>query len=103
MSDTTASQLDAKMQNVAADTGAVVDEAKDALQDAKEQGTTVVRKTIRQQLTAARGAIAEAQGAAKLKYRAAADTTDDFVHDNPWHAIGMALGAGIVVGMLIAR
>jgi ElaB/YqjD/DUF883 family membrane-anchored ribosome-binding protein len=49
------------------------------------------------------GKLSEAQDNLKLKYRIAADTTDDFVHDNPWKAITMAALAGLVIGMLAAR
>ncbi|MFM0324340.1 ElaB/YgaM/YqjD family protein [Caballeronia glebae] len=46
---------------------------------------------------------ADVQDAVTRKYRAAADTTDDFVHENPWKAITMATLVGVVVGMLAAR
>ncbi|WP_268760648.1 DUF883 family protein [Caballeronia cordobensis] len=36
-------------------------------------------------------------------YRAASDTTDDFVHDNPWKAIVLAGLGGLIVGMLVSR
>lgn len=29
--------------------------------------------------------------------------TDDWVHDNPWSAIGVGAAVGVLVGMLIAR
>ncbi|WP_087039612.1 DUF883 family protein [Caballeronia arvi] len=37
------------------------------------------------------------------RYRAASETTDDFVHDNPWKAIALAAVAGLVIGMLASR
>ncbi|MDR5763411.1 glycine zipper domain-containing protein [Caballeronia sp. LZ035] len=43
------------------------------------------------------------QDAMNRKYRVAADTTDDFVHDNPWKAITLAALAGFVTGMLVSR
>jgi hypothetical protein len=45
----------------------------------------------------------DVQDAMTKKYRVAADTTDDFVHENPWKAITMAALAGVVVGMLASR
>jgi ElaB/YqjD/DUF883 family membrane-anchored ribosome-binding protein len=33
----------------------------------------------------------------------AAKATDDFVHENPWRAVGIAAGVSLVVGMLISR
>ena len=33
----------------------------------------------------------------------AARATDDYVHANPWRSVGIAAGAGLVIGMLISR
>ena len=47
--------------------------------------------------------LAEAEEALMVRTREAARMTDEFVHDKPWHAIGIAAGVGLVVGMLIGR
>jgi ElaB/YqjD/DUF883 family membrane-anchored ribosome-binding protein len=51
----------------------------------------------------AKNKFSDVQDAITKKYRVAADTTDDFVHENPWKAITMAALAGLVVGMLASR
>ncbi|HCI13500.1 MAG TPA: DUF883 domain-containing protein, partial [Gallionellaceae bacterium] len=33
----------------------------------------------------------------------AAKVTDEYVHENPWKAVGIAAGVGLVIGMLISR
>ena len=33
----------------------------------------------------------------------AARATDDYVHDNPWQAIGVAAAVGFLVGLVISR
>jgi ElaB/YqjD/DUF883 family membrane-anchored ribosome-binding protein len=33
----------------------------------------------------------------------AGKVADNYVHDNPWTAIGIAAGVGVVLGMLISR
>jgi ElaB/YqjD/DUF883 family membrane-anchored ribosome-binding protein len=33
----------------------------------------------------------------------AARVTDDYVHDNPWQAIGIAAAVGILVGLMMNR
>jgi ElaB/YqjD/DUF883 family membrane-anchored ribosome-binding protein len=33
----------------------------------------------------------------------AAKATDDYVHENPWKAVGIGAGVGLIVGMLISR
>lgn len=45
----------------------------------------------------------EVQAVAVQKGKAAAHTTDEFVHDHPWKAVGIAAGVGLIVGMLISR
>ncbi|MDO8369134.1 MAG: hypothetical protein Q7S71_00165 [Candidatus Nitrotoga sp.] len=30
-------------------------------------------------------------------------TTDNYIHENPWHAIGIAVGIGAVIGLLLSR
>lgn len=45
----------------------------------------------------------DVQVAAIEKGKAAAQTTDEFVHEHPWKSIGIAAGVGLVVGMLISR
>ena len=37
------------------------------------------------------------------KAKATARATDDYVHENPWKAVGVAAGVGIILGMLIGR
>jgi len=45
----------------------------------------------------------EVQALALEKGKAAAHTTDEFVHAHPWKAVGIAAGIGLVLGMLISR
>lgn len=35
--------------------------------------------------------------------KAAARATDDYVHDNPWRSLGMAVAVGFVIGLLINK
>ena len=45
----------------------------------------------------------EAEQAALVKAKAAAEATDTYVHENPWQAVGIAAGVGLVIGLLIGR
>lgn len=45
----------------------------------------------------------ELQAIAVEKGKAAAQSTDEFVHEHPWKSVGIAAGVGLVIGMLIAR
>ena len=37
------------------------------------------------------------------KSKQAARVTDDYVHDHPWQAVGIAAGIGVVIGLLLNR
>jgi ElaB/YqjD/DUF883 family membrane-anchored ribosome-binding protein len=43
------------------------------------------------------------QEAALLKGKEAAKVTDEYVHANPWKAVGIAAAAGFLIGLLINR
>ncbi|HEY0844514.1 MAG TPA: DUF883 family protein [Noviherbaspirillum sp.] len=45
----------------------------------------------------------ELQVLAVEKGKAAAHSTDEFVHEHPWKSVGIAAGVGLVIGMLISR
>ena len=45
----------------------------------------------------------ELEGEAVDRAKAAARYTDDYVHDHPWQAIGIAAGVGLAVGLLMNR
>ena len=40
---------------------------------------------------------------ARERLRSAADELNGRVHDNPWAAVGIAAGVGLVAGILLAR
>jgi ElaB/YqjD/DUF883 family membrane-anchored ribosome-binding protein len=42
------------------------------------------------------------QGAVMAKTRYAAESTDQYVHENPWKVVGIAGGLGFVLGLLMA-
>ena len=56
-----------------------------------------------EQLKALSARLRDVQETALEKGRAAADATDDYVHDHPWRSILAAASLGVVVGLLIGR
>lgn len=61
------------------------------------------RERIQENLTAAKARLIVAEEAMAAKTKQAAIATDEYVHENPWRAVGIAAGAGLIVGMLISR
>jgi ElaB/YqjD/DUF883 family membrane-anchored ribosome-binding protein len=64
---------------------------------------SALRTSVEQNLALTRERLRELQETAVEKTTAAAHATDDYVHDNPWQAIGIAAAVGVVVGLLISR
>ncbi|TFL13179.1 DUF883 family protein [Pusillimonas caeni] len=62
-----------------------------------------LREKAMESLRRTRVALYDAQDAVLAKGRQAARATDDYVHDNPWQAVGIAGLTGLLVGMLISR
>lgn len=55
--------------------------------------------------TLARAKNTASEGAAAVRARAGevSDSTDQYVHENPWAAIGIAAAIGIVIGFVAGR
>lgn len=62
-----------------------------------------LRSRIEQRLTAARQDLARLQESAAFEVRHAGRAADTYVRENPWTAVGIAAGAGLVLGLLISR
>jgi ElaB/YqjD/DUF883 family membrane-anchored ribosome-binding protein len=67
------------------------------------EGAAAARARIQESLQVVQARMATAEDALIERTRAAAKVTDQYVHDNPWQAIGISACVGAVVGMLIAR
>ena len=63
----------------------------------------VARERIQESLRVAKDKLARAEEVVIDKTKAAARATDDYVHDHPWSAVGIAGAIGLVIGMLISR
>jgi ElaB/YqjD/DUF883 family membrane-anchored ribosome-binding protein len=62
-----------------------------------------LREKAQARLSDAKFKLAEAEAILVDKAKAAGRAADDYVHDNPWRAVGIAAGVGLVVGLLIGR
>ena len=64
---------------------------------------SAARERIQENLAAAKVRLAAAQEAVADKAMQAANATDEYVHENPWRAVGIGAGVGLIIGMLISR
>ena len=93
-------------QKIVADMKIVVSDAEEILRaTAGVAGEKMVdlREHIAERLHDAKMRLADAEAALVDKTKAAARATDDFVNDNPWQAVGIAAGIGLLLGIIIGR
>lgn len=62
-----------------------------------------LRERIGIRLRDAKERLQDAEAALVDKTKAAARATDDFVHEQPWKAVGVAAALGLALGVLIGR
>jgi len=63
----------------------------------------VARVRVKESLGEAKVRLAAAEEAAIVRAKEAAQATDEFVHDHPWKAIGLAASIGLLIGLLVGR
>ena len=64
---------------------------------------SAARERIQATLSNTKAKLIEAERAVLEKTKQAARATDDYVHDHPWQAIGLAAGLGFALGLLMNR
>lgn len=97
--DTTREKLVTDIKAVMTDVDALLHQAANATGDEARQ----LRRRAEDMLDQAQKKFAAVRDDAVERGRAATRATDEWVHDNPWSAIGIGAAVGVLVGMLIAR
>lgn len=98
-SDVTKEQLIADFKVVVADAEALIK----ATATTGGEALANLRSKAEDSLAVAKSKMADAQDSLVEKSKAAAAVTDKYVHDNPWKAIGVSAGIGLIIGLLIGR
>ncbi len=84
----------------------VLSDAEDLLKQAAnatgEQASALREKAL-SRLKQAKEKAADAHVVVVEKSKQAARVADDYVHDSPWKAIGIAAGVGVMIGLLLNR
>jgi ElaB/YqjD/DUF883 family membrane-anchored ribosome-binding protein len=63
----------------------------------------VARERIQASLAVYKDKLMDAEQALREKTKEAARATDEYVHDHPWQAVGVAAGIGFLLGLLVSR
>jgi len=96
----------ANKEKLVADLKVVVADAEDILRaTAGVAGEKMVelRERIGERLHDAKLRLEDAEALVIDKTKAAALAADDYVNENPWQAVGIAAGVGLLLGIIIAR
>ena len=91
---------------VARDFQNVVDDAHELLKTVEQEGAgklNQVRAKVQDSLDVAKTKLGEVGTQVQESAKHYAETTDEYVHAHPWHAVGMGALAGALIGFLIAR
>ncbi len=62
-----------------------------------------LRDRLGDRLAATKVRIADAEAAVIAKTKEVAHSTDEYVHDHPWKAVGVAAGVAFLLGLLAGR
>lgn len=84
----------------------VVEDAEALLQaTAAQTGERIegIRSRATESLKQARSRLHEVEDEALEQVREVAASTDEYVQANPWQAVGVAAGVGLLIGLLISR
>ncbi|MCG2591350.1 DUF883 family protein [Ramlibacter sp. XY19] len=94
------------MNDISKDLNAIIADAEQLLQHLKrEVGSEAgaARERLEKSLAAGKARLQAAQHAVGAGVRTAADATDGYVHQQPWTAIGIGAGLGLLAGLLLGR
>jgi len=106
MTESTTATGTASREKLMEDLKAVVGDAEELLKaTAHQTGDKIasVRAKAEESLKTAKARIAEEGKVVVDKAKSAAKSTDEFVHAQPWKAVGIGALAGFVFGLLISR
>lgn len=84
----------------------LISDAEDLLRATTSQAgekVAVARQKIEQSLVEGKKALAEAEKVVIERSKEYADIADDYIRENPWSAVGIAAGVGLVLGLLMRR
>ena len=99
-------EIERARERLAADFHAIIADTEELLQATAGQAgekASAARERIQHRLRLAKEKFDHAEAAVLNGARNAARATDGYVHVHPWTTVGIAAGAGLLIGMLISR
>lgn len=94
-----ADQLIGEFKSLMADAEALIK----ATEDHPSETISSIRNKALETISGARASLSNLEGTLTEKAKVVAEGVDDFVHRNPWEAVGVAAGLGLLIGLFIRR
>lgn len=93
-------------EKLVSDIKSVISAAEEMLSDTADQSgdkISQLRARVKARLGDARERLVDAEAALRHNTKVAARAADDYVHESPWTAVGVAAAVGLLVGLIIGR
>ena len=74
-----------------------------AIADHEDGPLSTIRSKALDTLSNAKESLSSIEGTLTEKAKVVAEGADEFVHRNPWEAVGVAAGLGLLLGLFIRR
>jgi ElaB/YqjD/DUF883 family membrane-anchored ribosome-binding protein len=94
-----ADQLIGEFKMLMADAEALIK----ATEDQSGETISSIRNKALETISGAKESLSNLEGTLTEKAKVVAEGADDFVHRNPWEAVGVAAGLGLLIGLFIRR
>lgn len=98
--------IDSAKGKILADFKVLIGDAEELLKATSNvagEKATVARQHIERSLDEGKRSLAQAEDLLLDKSREVAKSTENYVRENPWNAVGIAAGVGLILGMLLRR
>lgn len=99
-------QFDRARSRITHDFRAMIADSEDLLNavgSVSGEGLSAARMAFEDKLRTAKTRLAEASQPILARTRETAGLADDYVHGSPWSTAGIAIAAGVLIGLLVAR
>lgn len=94
-----ADHLISEFKNLMADAEALIQ----ATEDHPSEAISSIRNKTLDTIAGAKASLSSLEGPLTDKAKEVALGADNFVHRNPWEAVGVAAGLGLLIGLFIRR
>ena len=105
-SSATHEEAEINSENLIGDFKALIAAAEDLIKATAghEDGSLgLIRSKALDTLNNAKESLSSVEGDVTEKAKVVAERADEFVHRNPWEAVGVAAGLGLLIGLFIRR